>query len=379
MLKVRFIKAIDRVIGTLLVEMTPAPRVPPPCEPRRILFIRPGGIGDAVLLIPAMRAVKKRYPGCQITVLAEKRNGAVFSLCGDVRQVFRYDRFGEILKAVGGAYDVVVDTEQWHRLSAFFARCTGAPMVIGFATNQRSRMFTHAVPYSHESYEVLSFFNLLKPLGIDIVSNPVSSFLDVPEKAFAGADAKLGSLAGQVFLTIFPGASIPERRWGSAKFRELAVRLQGRGYPVVVVGGKGDEEAGWEIVGEGGGLNLAGRTSLPETAAVIARSMLLITGDSGVLHIAVGVGTRTVSLFGPGIEKKWAPSGDCHMVLNKGLSCSPCTRFGYTPTCRIGARCLAEITVGEVEDAVIRLLTSHPEVKSRENDNKNLDKKDVTC
>jgi len=94
--------------------------------------------------------------------------------------------------------------------------------------------------------------------------------------------------------------------------------------------------------------------------------MLLITGDSGVLHIAVGVGTRTVSLFGPGIEKKWAPSGDCHMVLNKGLSCSPCTRFGYTPTCRIGARCLAEITVGEVEDAVIRLLTSHPEVKSRE-------------
>jgi ADP-heptose:LPS heptosyltransferase len=112
------------------------------------------------------------------------------------------------------------------------------------------------------------------------------------------------------------------------------------------------------IVAGGLGLNLAGLTSLAETAAVIHKSSLLLSSDSGVLHIAVGLGKATVSLFGPGRAKKWAPQGEQHIVINKGLACSPCTTFGTTPPCSIDARCMREITVDEVVNAVTMLLTS---------------------
>jgi len=355
-LKVRVLKTLDRFIGTAAVLFTPKPGLGPVSELRRFLFIRPGGIGDAVLLVPVIRAVMESYPGCQITVLAENRNAAVFSLCGVTRRILRYDRLRELMAAMRGEYDLVVDTEQWHRLSALIARLSGAPVMTGFATNARARMFTHPISYSHEAYEVDSFFSLLEPFGVIKGSRPGAPFLRVPESAAAGADGKLGDLRGRHFISLFPGASIPERRWGTEKFHELAQRLNRRGYPVVVLGGKGDEEAGHGIIDGKNGLNLAGRTSLAETAAVISRSLLMVSGDSGLLHIAVGLGVRTVSLFGPGIEEKWAPRGGSHIVLNRRLSCSPCTRFGYTPRCRIGARCLADIGVEEVERSVIQFL-----------------------
>jgi len=157
-------------------------------------------------------------------------------------------------------------------------------------------------------------------------------------------------------VALFPGASIPERRWGATRFREVAKFLQARGIPVVVVGGRGERDDGESIIDGKYDLNLAGKTSLAETAAIIEISALLVSGDSGVLHIGVGLGKPTVSLFGPGIARKWAPRGDHHIVINKHFLCSPCTRFGYTPLCPINARCMADITVDEVSDAVLQLL-----------------------
>jgi ADP-heptose:LPS heptosyltransferase len=130
------------------------------------------------------------------------------------------------------------------------------------------------------------------------------------------------------------------------------------GIKIVVVGGKEDRQQGEVIAGGGLGLNLAGLTSLPETAAVIQKSSLLLSGDSGVLHIAVGLGVPTVSLFGPGRAKKWAPQGERHIVINKGLPCSPCTTFGTTPPCPNDNKCMSDITVDEVVNAVTMLLTS---------------------
>jgi ADP-heptose:LPS heptosyltransferase len=87
------------------------------------------------------------------------------------------------------------------------------------------------------------------------------------------------------------------------------------------------------------------------------RSQLLISGDSGVLHLGVGLGTPTVSLFGPGIADKWAPRGEQHIVINHKLPCSPGTRFGTTPPCPIGAKCIQDITVDEVFAASMKLVS----------------------
>ena len=121
-------------------------------------------------------------------------------------------------------------------------------------------------------------------------------------------------------------------------------------------GGQEDRDAGDAIISGVDGLNLAGQTSLIGSAAVVEKAALLVSGDSGMLHIGVGLGRPTVSLFGSGIAAKWAPQGERHAVLNKKLPCSPCTRFGYTPPCPIGVKCLADISVDDVYGAVMGLV-----------------------
>jgi ADP-heptose:LPS heptosyltransferase len=243
---------------------------------------------------------------------------------------------------------------------------------IGFGTNERTRLFTNFVAYSLDDYEALNFFRLLEPLGIptpDTVSLP---FISLPDDARHRSAELLAPVLGSTYLVIFPGASIPERRWGGARFGELARRLEGEGRVVmVVVGGREDVADGVVIAGSRG-VNLAGKTTLAETAAVIEGAALLVSGDSGILHIGVGLGVPTISLFGPGRQKKWGPRGAGHIVINHELLCSPCTTFGTTPPCPDRARCLEEITVDEVFHAAMRLMAGEKSGQ-RNNVNKNLD------
>lgn len=353
----RFLKFLDRYVGALAVRLIPrSPAARKAEKVRSLLFIRPGGIGDAVLSIPALLAFRERYPDVRLTILAEKRNCAVFKLCQTVDNLFLYDSGKDLLKSVKGTYDAVVDSEQWHRLSTLVARLTRSPMLIGFATNEREKQFSFPVPYYHNAYEADNFFNLFAPLGISALGFPKQTFLIVPPHATKKAETLINDYVEKPFVAIFPGASISERRWGWEKFGEVTRRLNNCGIPVVVVGGKEDMAGGDKIMAGKCGLNLAGKTSLQETAAVIDRSALLVSGDSGILHIGVGLGKPTVSLFGPGIEKKWAPRGGKHIVITKNLPCSPCTQFGYTPKCPINAKCMADITVDDVTKAVEKLL-----------------------
>jgi lipopolysaccharide heptosyltransferase II len=354
--KIEILKRIDSILGKMAVRLWSVP-----CQQvtgtSSFLLIRPGGIGDAVLLAPALRALRRAYPEATIDLLAERRNCGIFSLVPEVNKVFHYDAPRELMAALRRRYDVVIDTEQWHRLSAVVARLTGAQVSIGFATNERSRLFTHQIPYSQDEYESISFFNLLMHLGITNHIGLPASFLSVPENAMQRGEELLGELSVKSFITIFPGGSIHERRWGADRFKGLAGILNAEGFPVVVIGGKEDAAAGEIIITGNYGINLAGKSSLVETASVIAKSAVLVSGDSGILHVGVGLGRPTVSLFGPGIAKKWAPRGEKHIVINKNLPCSPCTKFGYTPKCPIFARCMVEITVDEVAVAVKNMIS----------------------
>ncbi len=354
------LKRCDRIIGGLFTGLLTRPHsvADTVClQPSSILIIRPGGIGDAALLIPAILAVRGTFPAAKITVLAEYRNVAVFQMCPAVDRVLLYDRPSEFMAALRDSYDVVIDSEQWHRLSAVVARLTRAPVLIGFGTNERARLFTHSMSYDQDDYEADSFARLLAPLGVTLGGLP-ERFLVVPDDVKRIIAGLLSGIDQGRFVTMFPGASIKERRWGSGKFRRLAELLSVFGLTVVVVGGREDIGQGEAIVSGGLGLSLAGRTTLPETAAIIEKSALLVSGDSGVLHIAVGLGKPTVSLFGPGRAEKWAPRGERHIVINKGVPCSPCTIYGTTPPCPSNAKCMGDITADEVFNAVMILLTA---------------------
>jgi len=354
-LKIQILKALDRIIGGLLVAVVPVPRVRQKSTVRSVLVVRPGGIGDAVLLVPLLQRINTAYPEASIEILAEKRNADIFRLCPVVGEVFRYDILPEFLRVLRRRYDVVIDSEQWHRLSALTVRFVRSEMKIGFATNSRKRCFTHPIAYRHDEYELQSFSNLLRPLGLNVAQDK-GPFLKIPEGVFRELTEKRSLAEEGGWVVIFPGASIPERRWGGQKFHEVARGVLEQGLRVVIVGGLQDVSEAEDIASGLDVVNLAGRTDLVQTAAILGRSVLLVSGDSGLLHVAVGLGVPTVSIFGPGIEKKWAPKGRGHRVINWRLPCSPCTRFGYTPKCERHVECMNGVDAQTVLVEALELL-----------------------
>jgi ADP-heptose:LPS heptosyltransferase len=366
--KIEGLKRFDSIFGKLacsLARASVSPRRDITSEGhQKILVIRPGGIGDAALLYPALRVLREDFRDAEINVLAEKRNVGILKCCPYINNMFLYDLRPpiELLKALKGNYDMVIDTEQWHRLTAVASYLTKAPIRIGFHTNERAELFTHPVSYRHDEYEVYSFLGLISaitgekydfdesepfiPLDPNLISRICPSIL--------GFRKRWGSVVG-----VFTGATVPERRWGVDNFAGVSKGLSKEGIRTVIVGGSAELKDAREferIAGRENVLSFVGKTSLMETAAVISQVDLFITGDTGLMHIAYGVGTPTISLFGAGIQKKWAPVGKNHITINKNLFCSPCTRFGYTPKCPYDIKCLKDITVEEVKESALRLL-----------------------
>lgn len=362
--RIRLLKLIDRVLGKSLVYILSflefiglskksKNSINSKSRLQRLLIIRPGGIGDAVLLLPSIGALKRDYPELEIDILCEKRNSGVFELSEDIEHVYLYDRGLGLFQCLRNRYDAVIDTEQWHRLSAVISYLCSAPVRIGFDTNERRRLFTHRIPYSHDDYEVYSFFNLLVPIIRRAPQfNHDKPFVEIKETDFA-----FRQYLSEKTIVIFPGASVKERRWGGERFGFVSKRLKERGYNVIIIGSGADSEDARKIMNiSPDSIDLTGKTSLREVAYILRSSSLLITSDSGLLHLAVAVGTPTVSLFGSGIEKKWAPKGKRHRIINKQMPCSPCTRFGYTPECKKEMICMNAISVEDVLAAVDDLL-----------------------
>ena len=356
MTRIEFIKKVDAIAGSAAVSLLPLSKNSKITSTvRKILVVRPGGIGDAILLAPAMAALAGKFPDACITVLAEKRNYAAFTLMPEVTELLLYDSFQGFTSLLSCGFDLVVDTEQWHRLSAVMARIVCRGRLIGFATNDREKLLSDPVEYSQNDYEAESFLRLLTPLGINVDFNHDIPFLTVPEKGLLELQASNFNQT-RPYVTVFPGASIAERRWGAERFRQLVMNLEMAGYAAVIVGGGGEAELASEISSGTGAVSLAGVLSLSGTAAVISSSNLLVSGDSGILHLGVGLGVGTVSLFGSGIAKKWAPRGGNHIVLNRNLPCSPCTLFGTTPPCPYNTKCMTDISVDEVFMAAMKVL-----------------------
>ena len=151
-------------------------------------------------------------------------------------------------------------------------------------------------------------------------------------------------------VCMFPGASIRERLWPMDRWGKVADELWKLGRQSIIIGGRSEINISQEIMDTANSpiLNLCGRLSLSETAAMFDRSRLLISTDSGILHIGAMCNIPTVSLFGPGIADKWGPKGEKHRIINKNFECSPCTKFGTTPPCPNNMVCMMEISSEEV-------------------------------
>jgi lipopolysaccharide heptosyltransferase II len=350
----RLLKKLDDMFGGLVVRLFPAaPHTVRVGEVRSILLIRPGGAGDAVLLIPTIHALQHAYPAARLDVLAEQRNYEAFPLAGLRGRIYRYDRLHELLAVVRRRYDMVVDSEQWYRLSAVVARLCRSPVRVGFATNGRRRLFTHPIPYQTGEYEADNFLRLAAvaddPQGVTF------PFIRVPPEAVAWTSS-LPAVQGGPYVVLFPGASLREKRWEPERFVEVARYLTDRQKRVVVVGGKAEAGVAETLANLTGAQNFAGQIDLSRTAAIIAGAEAVVSNDSVVLHLAAGLGVPTVALFGPTSIVKWAPSGDRHLTIAAGTSCAPCARYGTIPLCRAATGCMEGISVRQVIAALEQLL-----------------------
>lgn len=316
-----------------------------------ILIVRPGGIGDAVLLLPMLQQLSLLYPDAKLEILAERRNAEVFSWSPVVSAVWCYDRPLEFLDLIRRRrYDLVIDTEQWYRLSAVVARLLCSSKSIGFVTNERGNMFTDTCPYLQNMYEAEMFLKLLAPLhdGVSVSAEPWEEAIVLPPAGFKCC---------KPYVVLFPGASVATKQWSADRFAEVARCCEENGFVVVIVGGKAEEHSSHVISDKlCNGINFVGKTSLTESTSIVAGATLMISVDSGLLHIAQQLGVPTVALFGPSNSNKWSRLGGQHAVVSAGVNCSPCSQFGVIPQCPYDCCCMHNITIEMVVDAASHVL-----------------------
>jgi ADP-heptose:LPS heptosyltransferase len=292
----------------------------------------------------------------EIDVLAESRNQAAFSFLKTSHCVELYTDLGAFFRLRKKRYDVIIDTEQWYRLSVVYARLLKPARLIGFATNERARLLTDKVKYSLDDYELDSFFRLLEPLGLVASQSDKRLGIALGQKTIEQTRGLLGNADVDRWVAVFPGASLAEKRWPTENYCKIVKGLQGKGLGVVIVGGESECEVAGIIEAETGCTNLSGKTSFTETGGVLSNMDLLISGDSALLHLAASLEVPTVSLFGPSNPQKWSPQGEQHRFLQKEFECVPCSRYGHIPPCPHNVKCLNSLAPEDVLDAALELL-----------------------
>jgi lipopolysaccharide heptosyltransferase II len=340
--------------------------------PRRILFVKFWGLGSIVLASGAVRAARAAFPHACVDMLTLEANRAVcdhlalFERVHTIR-VDRWGRFGlDAARALAAArrarYDAVVDLELFAYVSALTAAASGAPRRVGFDKGARS-LFTDAVHFDPSRHVVESFRALAEALA----GGPARGFaLSIPrsEDAARSVDAKLASAgvgADDVVVAMNVNASplAYERRWPRARFAELAARLSQRfGAHVALTGAAGErpyvEGLLAELPGPAAVTNLAGRLAFPELVALVDRAALVVTNDSGPLHVASALDRPTVALFGPETPARYGPLAARRLVFYAGLACSPCMSVENRKTvdCRYDALCMRSISADAVWERV---------------------------
>ncbi len=356
---IKLLKTVDRIIGPPLSKIT-LKRYPKTSKIiKKILLIRPGGLGDAALLVPLVKELKIRIPEIIIDIVCESRNKGIFESIPYIDNIFNYWMLKDIIKLLNQEYDIIIDTEQFHKLSAIFSSIIKTKKRIGFATNNRERHYDISLPYFQKKYELCNFNSLFSR----VIPNWDNSFswnapyLYVSHKQKEKIDNITRNI-NKPIVCVFPGASVSLRKWPSVRWARVAEKLWEMDLCPILLGSKKEFIINKEIdyYSKYPIMDLTNMLNIGEIAELFRRSKLLVSTDSGILHIAVIEGLKTVSLFGPGIPEKWGPKGKSHIIIRKNLKCSPCTKFGYTPFCKKKGLCMKLISINDVITAITKVI-----------------------
>jgi len=334
----------------------------------RIVLRAPNWIGDAVLSLPAISALRAHFPEAELTVVAHRRLRAIFELAPEIDNVVEFEppergwglvslhRFSHRLRDGGYDLGIVFPLSFSSALMLFWG---GARERVGYSAEGRWFLLTKriALPRDYrERHLVDSYLELVKVLGI-AVDRRIPRLV-AGEAVLREADRLLKDFAlAPPLIGLAPGATYgPAKRWQLRKFGELAQRLVRESSARVVLLGNTEEAmmGGLGLQGENI-LDLMGKTSLGEAIGVVKRCSIFISNDSGLMHLAAALGIPVVAIFGSTTPKWTGPLGEGHIVIKKDLSCSPCFRR----ECPLRTyECLESIEVDEVFTGTVQLLDS---------------------
>jgi lipopolysaccharide heptosyltransferase II len=384
------------VVGAMLWSGRAGRQLPPlsprAMQPRRLLVIRLDLIGDLVLSMTVVRALKRTYPGAEIDLLALPSSSPIVSDDPDLAQIIPYDpnvwrrprallqtrnwrnTFQVIRRLRSRRYDIAVSV--FGNWAAMLAVASGAKRRVGFGRESYPGFMTDSVASRHwrpgeRLHEVDYCLKLARAAGAAITPEDRVPRLHVSQKAQSELDTLLDGLGIRrdrpLIACHVASNNGQSKRWPLPYWSRLLDRLiSAWGAQVVLTGAPGDLPLVERIMGrmEQTAYNLAGKTSLPQLAALLQRADVVISGDSGPMHIADALDTPLIAIHGPTDPAQFGPVGTAATVLKSSIWCSPCYNVKDPADCRFyTTQCMKNITPAQVLEVVeAKLREKYPQL-----------------
>ncbi len=341
---------------------------------KSILLVRLSAIGDIVFASPLISALRRTWPEAHIAWLVQPEchtlldqhpdlDQVIVCPIGRWRQLWRERRFGELYRGIQGLranlhaceFDLAIDLQGLLK-SGILAWLSGARERLGLGSREGSQwLMTRRLARGGDSRRIGSEYrHLAQALGLPTDDFAMRVYYGASESAFVDDVIARNGLSGG-FAALCPFTTRPQKHWLEDRWSLLAPRIQAElGLIPVLLGGPADRKAAVRILDESEPpvVDLTGRTSLTEAAALIDRAALLVAVDTGLGHMGIALSTPSLLLFGPTCPYLETDRADTQ-VLYHPLPCSPCKR---RPTCRGSFDCMDLIQVEEVMQSAHRVL-----------------------
>ena len=333
-----------------------------------ILIIRTSAMGDVVMASHLVEGLRRRYPDARITWLAEPQVAPLLENHPALDSVLVWPkmRWKELLRTLcirvlykevssfvralrGQKFTMAIDAQGLLR-TRLLAWLSGARQRVGFDSREPGRfLMTQIVAKGGDKEQMGSeYFYLLGQLGVE--TGGLCQSISLAPASLAEASDVLASAGVKGIYAVFaPFTTRPQKHWVREQWIQLGREVtRNLSLPVVWLGGADDREAAQSLAAEGGGVSLAGKTSLAVSAAVVSKAALLVGVDTGLTHLGTAFRIPTVALFGSTCPYTRSCSPKT-VVLYHPLSCSPCRR---TPVCNGSYDCMLGITACEVMQVI---------------------------
>jgi len=338
-------------------------------DPQRILIVRLSAMGDVLLSTPLVRILKKRFPDSEIDFIIKKEYASLIRNNPHISHIIEFsskDGLSELLRISREIkrreYDVIVDIQLNLRSRILKFLKTGTKK-FNYNPNRFQRfVLVHLRKDIYKDIQPvpLRYIRSVSDLEVEDDGLGLELYIDkVADRTVDSIFKKSGLQNGCMVISMAPGAGRATKRWTEDGYIEVGRYFINKGYRVVLLGGEGDVGVCSRIFDKMGQstLNLTGKLSLQQTAAAIKKSDLLITNDTGLMHMAAALNTRVVAIFGPtSYHFGFLPFRCESFVVEKSLKCRPCSFHG-TDRCPKGHfYCMKSIKSSEVVEAAEILL-----------------------